>query len=903
MEAMSIDMEPSAAPANSATSIGSNEQCARINENGVLDGDEDVEDAVEADITAEGIPSYSDGAGGIFGFQYEVLYDERLFTLAGANTNLLLGANPGSSVFDVSETVPDVDGNGVWTAAALDVSETVPEGGSGVIQRLIFATDEGVAGGQSVLGFRTDASVHLDATGAAFVPDLFRFANIAVNQACGPLITPAPTPRPSPTRVPTATPVPTPTPPPTSSPTPTPCCQPPLTWAPGTTFAPTPTACAGPCPQNPQAPPPVFFPGGALCFEQPSPAECDGDPAPGANSDLRTKFCQGSGHDCSMSDSFREATVDGLVFFSPEAFARHSAPLGAIGGQFEATLNLGLLNGPCDKKIVVDFTLLNASTNVSETTSPRAAGQANVMAPLAQDADGNGLPDGIDRYPLFLRNHFDPDWDPGPDGVPDTGDDILGPEHPAQPVLRLGGFTKLQGNWFSLQLLTFAPGTMLPFADEFVAFKPELGYPTVVVIMDPTAPGSPLPISDICTPFDYNFTTFGRSWDNPCTGGPDAAETRGNCPPEFDLAIQEAGYPLLPCAPNNSVDEDLDGVVNDGCPQVNLDPETGSQCDTPISDDGEDSTVNDGCPQVGDISEGGYIGGTCSGLDEGGCVLRSNPEAEGSYYFFTLAASARDADGDGWDNVIDVCVLEPNPNWNPNGFDPVNDPDNDGLPNECDPDANAPSPMSPLQGENSCFDTGIVGPDEDGDCYANRQDNCPLFLNRLQLDGDKDAIGDACDPDAGVPNGQRAILCMMLEAQVEAGAPGTASGPMYNPDPNCATGGAVVDDGAPAPGGPAPTDGPVTDDAGEVTPTPTTSELGATASPAPQTAGGAGGPAAGAVTPTPTVLAAAALPSAGGDAGGSSWLVVPMSIAAALILLGTGVLVRRRLARAIVRNK
>jgi hypothetical protein len=1047
MDAMSIDMDPGASPANTATSVGSIEQCARINENDMLDADEDGVDEVTVDVTAEGIPLLDDGGtptdqrddhAGFLGFQYEIHYDEDQLTVQSGNSDFLLGTNAGGSVLDASDVVPDAEKDGYWTGAAINTAFPIPAGGTGVIQRLGLATDEGAQAGQTVLRLREDASVHLDATGAAFLPKAFGFANIAVDQACGGLVTPGPIPLPAadlkvtglditpPLQAYVGLPVgfgaevtfhnngpneatlvnqsmtlfapsdchpeldtvhfpspdslsvsiayrhqgsfqiecselgaheftirtrvgtqqqPDPNPlnqeltvttvvdfvaePPV---TPTPCCQPPL-----------PTPCTGPCPQNPSTP--IFEPGGVVCFEDfASPAECDGDPSPGAATDIRTKFCIGQGADCSsLPGSSREASLDGLVFFTPPPFELiPGAPLGAIGGQLDAELMLGLLDGPCDKRINARFTLLNSSTDLNDTISPKPVGEANVMEPLAQDVDGNDIPDGVDHYPVFLRNHFDPDWDAGPDSIPDTSDDAPGPEPPAQPIRRLGGFTKVMGNWLSVQLLVFKPGDVLPFGGYRVQFKTEFGYPVVVVIQDPTAPDSPLPISDFCVPFEYNFVTFGKSWDNPCTNGPDSSVTRGNCPDEFDLAIQEAGYPLFPCDPNNSVDEDLDGVVNDGCAQVNLQPETGAECENATSDDGEDSTVNDGCPQVGDVSEGGYIGGPCAfgstpspappKFNEGGCLFMRNPGAEESVEFITVAASARDADGDGWDNIIDTCALIPNPDWNPNGFDPQNDPDNDGLPNECDPDPTKPSPQSPTMAGNpnrSCFDTGIVGGDEDQDCYSNRHDNCPLHDQQdlgpnageatdnvpLQTDIDGDGIGDACDvtdcnappPSAfkgdptqyisfcqlfgtsvgpTTPDGERAFLCMRFTLQVAAGAPPSAGPPVIDRDPNCFLAPLIMPGGDPA----GPGEGNATSTPGPLSTTSpgSTQPAGAVqASPTP--------------TRTPSALGVAGFPSTGGDVSGSAWAILGLSLAGAFGLLTGAVFVRRRLARARVR--
>jgi hypothetical protein len=55
------------------------------------------------------------------------------------------------------------------------------------------------------------------------------------------------------------------------------------------------------------------------------------------------------------------------------------------------------------------------------------------------------------------------------------------------------------------------------------------------------------------------------------------------------------------------VDEDVDGFVNDGCPQVGATPETpGPQCADAINNDfADDGVVNDGCPAVASTSQHG----------------------------------------------------------------------------------------------------------------------------------------------------------------------------------------------------------------------------------------------------------------------------------------------------------
>ncbi|HET9476517.1 MAG TPA: hypothetical protein VFP63_03420 [Dehalococcoidia bacterium] len=541
----------------------------------------------------------------------------------------------------------------------------------------------------------------------------------------------------------------------------------------------TPTPTPGPSPTpgpTPEPGAPPFNPDGMFCLEvMESAAECDGDTSPGASADIRQRFCIGWSLNCVTTDSAAEdSNFSALVSYLPTDFTVPSAldvPLGAISGTIQARATIGLLNNPCNNRINVSFTLLNASAdtgNVIETLSP---GLGDPMLPLAQDMNGNGLPDGADRYPAFLNALFDA----------------------AQPRARLFGVTHIQGAWIAVNFLVFDPGATvnLPATGPLV-FNEALGYPAVVILQDPGGTASPGVITDFCAPFYANQVTVGTTLDNPCTPSYVAG---ANCPigssPVPDA--RELGYPLLPCDPRNRVDEDGDGTVNDGCPQVGSVAESGTQCDNDVSDDPEDSNVNDGCPAVGDVSEGARIPGDCAAGDEGGCLLRANPTVAGVTEPVVFAVSQRDADGDGIENTLDVCALVPNGDWNPRSFDPLTDPDNDGLPSACDPAPNAAGPGSPA----GCR-SGYTGADEDQDCFANRSDNCPTnaqlvdpglppdFDNNLpnMLDTDADGIGNMCDPDPLAPNGLTTSWC--LRFSVEIGGPGDPAYPVMDPGPACA---------------------------------------------------------------------------------------------------------------------
>ncbi|MBT8149703.1 MAG: thrombospondin type 3 repeat-containing protein, partial [Gammaproteobacteria bacterium] len=79
------------------------------------------------------------------------------------------------------------------------------------------------------------------------------------------------------------------------------------------------------------------------------------------------------------------------------------------------------------------------------------------------------------------------------------------------------------------------------------------------------------------------------------------------------------------------------------------------------------------------------------------------------------AGGGSDVDADGFQNSLDNCPVNANP-------DQANM-DNDNYGDKCDADI-------------------------DGDSFVNDIDNCPLVANTNQADLDNDDIGDACDGDA-----------------------------------------------------------------------------------------------------------------------------------------------------------
>jgi hypothetical protein len=572
---------------------------------------------------------------------------------------------------------------------------------------------------------------------------------------------------------------------------------------------------------------------------------CDGDSAPGAASDIMFQMCVGWEENCTSRPSVPE-TFDSnfatMVNFIPTAFnpSGDDLPVGAISGLVAQDMVLGLLNGPCNSSIEVHFSLLNASTNQLNPVAAKAVGLPNPMAPLAADVNPqNGIPDGADRYPSFLSEYlFD-----------------------LQPRERLFGATKIQGGWMTYNVLIFDPGAHIATASGIdMTFDAALGYPMLFVLDDPGSGMSPGAVTDFCSPTRIAMALLGKTYDNPCTPSPSPGGA--NCPgPEF--VRENSGYPFLPCDTGNTADEDADGAVNDGCPQELALAESGTQCGNATSDDGEDSSVNDGCPAVG-VPE--YVrGGSCAGADEGGCVHHTNPEAAGPYEFTSVVTSYRDADRDGIENVLDVCAVIANSEWNPRVIDVVDDTDSDGLPNVCDPSPGDPSPLTPA----TC-PAGILGPDEDQDCAPNRSDNCP---NDNQLadpsappgsgnppvleDTDHDGIGDACDPNPNAVNGEMIGYCLSFAVEVGA-PPEPVIGIQSGWAPECVGVSQVPIAEPPYDGTPVAT---------QAAPTPTPS------------------PTAPPPTPSPTVLSAVALPQTGGADGGTS---VAQAVLVALGVIGTG---------------
>lgn len=424
-----------------------------------------------------------------------------------------------------------------------------------------------------------------------------------------------------------------------------------------------------------------------------------------------------------------------VVFNSPEVLSSSTMPVGHTVGYLNATATLGIMNQGCFTEKVVNFRLIQASTDNSPGNSvpPKGPPSDPVAGYAGDDGDidednivddesrkANGIPDGAEWYPAFLNTMF----------------------NNQQPTVRYLGVQLVSGTPVHavIQIVMFDPGDFynlpsLPSSDLLTAAR---GTPTGVILNDPTAV-PPQAIEDFCT--SLTTDTLLCAWSD---ATPDDAMSGGDC----DLGSDTVGEPAQgqPSSCSNAIDDDYDGVVNDGCPAVGA-PETGAQCTDKVDSDG-DGKPNDGCPIV---SATLYPRGT-------------NPSNPGTYDLAMLSISQRDQDNDGIENWLDPCPYNATTNWDPRATPTQNqaagsDNDADNLPNVCD--------LTP----------NTLNHDADGDNWFNRVDNCPQVSNvatvmetpnQNQLDFDHftdpptpvpdggppiDFIGPECDSQPLIPNG------------------------------------------------------------------------------------------------------------------------------------------------------
>jgi hypothetical protein len=457
----------------------------------------------------------------------------------------------------------------------------------------------------------------------------------------------------------------------------------------------------------------------------------------------------------------KDLNFGGVVSFIPPEFGivrGDKIPIGEPVGELDALATLGLINSPCNQSLAVHFDMKNATADKSETVSfndlEEEAGDTSAEGfgtrDFAEDKDGNGLLDAIDKWPEFI-------------------DRVTGP---VQPFRRSAGIATVAGIPVLLQFLVYNPGTEfdLPGEDleQLLPKDPALGFPTIVLLQDvgdPDIVPEPGPITDFCTPLTSTNVSYGTQLDADKDGTDNENDT---CP--YDA------HPLL-----GTHDEDFD-FLHTQCDPNDVENEDDPSQSGKNEDEDGDGTDNfaDRCPLDASEAENDqdedFIGDACDkdpANPDGEIVLSMLPLA-GDYELTIFTVGQRDADNDNYQNSMDVCPYQVNAG-NPTLLND-GDADSDGLDATCDPNDDLLA-----QGANL---------DEDGDGYLNRQDNCPLMTNGQesedqptgnQNDEDFDVIGDVCDTAPDTPDGE--LIDLALTADIAVGGGGGAGGrPTNCPD-------------------------------------------------------------------------------------------------------------------------
>jgi hypothetical protein len=150
---------------------------------------------------------------------------------------------------------------------------------------------------------------------------------------------------------------------------------------------------------------------------------------------------------------------------------------------------------------------------------------------------------------------------------PDFLNEMFPPEVVGEPLARQFGARNVVGTAVSLNIVTYRPG-------QLPGYPASLGYPNVVVLLDPVAPVDLLALtltSDLCTPLSLVSTNLGVSEDNPTTAANEAGYMRLTNPGPATKDYKEYVFTLVS---TSQPDADDDGIENmlDSCaldPNIN----------------------------------------------------------------------------------------------------------------------------------------------------------------------------------------------------------------------------------------------------------------------------------------------------------------------------------------------
>ena len=325
-------------------------------------------------------------------------------------------------------------------------------------------------------------------------------------------------------------------------------------------------------------------------------------------------------------------------------------PTGARVGTNTAQTKLALqtvsesFNETCDGSFAVIFELFEAEPDDRNGTIS-TTGTSNIFAPLAADADSDGILNNADLWPTYNSTLFDPD---GAGAAPTVF-----------PRARYSGHTVVSTTDVILQFLVFDPGALTAFPGQpWQSFTAKLGYPVVTVLQDPGTSNNGS-IADFCSELDSDLTILGTTIDNPATA-----------------STAEAGFELHL---NGSATSGLGGT---GTHLFTVNVQSGREDDTDTYENALDT-----CPSTNNTDGDPR---TNNGLDDDGLDAACDPDSTAE------TGHNVDQDGDGWANRLDNCPLVANANNDDEDVavgTAVSDggPNNDSIGDACDGSPNVPN--------------------------------------------------------------------------------------------------------------------------------------------------------------------------------------------------------------------
>jgi hypothetical protein len=337
---------------------------------------------------------------------------------------------------------------------------------------------------------------------------------------------------------------------------------------------------------------------------------------------------------------------DTTVEVAPTAITDFCTPLELTATTF-GTSRVNPCNGntlpPCNTDVAISNPAPGVPTGRVRSNNPTTAGTYYFGAYQfsQRDSDNDGLENAFDTCPYTANTDGDPRTSAGPDT--DMLDSACDPDDTGNNPNQDGDIAANGGQW--LNALDNCPLLGNPTNGELETSELEN-------VRRPRGGPATDSIGDVC---DAAETTCGANVDNDLDGlVNDGCPTVGTAAAETTCTFSTSA----------EVDNDLDGFPNDGCPNSSgSTPEggadgngngVGDQCeDFANADPGDDSLVNEGCPAQG----GAELGCLNSADDDGdgsfndGCRASASV-ASGHYHtdwdLAPVCIGGIDVDGDGY---------------------------------------------------------------------------------------------------------------------------------------------------------------------------------------------------------------------------------------------------------------